>query len=1148
MLFGQGLSRGQAVNLKATLVPGLQRLTCEILTVRVVDDSLQVRNNVPCPRWGLMSVRQELPEGTVTIMFTDLVASTALGDLLGDDRGQALRRAHDRILRRQFERFGGRVVKGRGDGFMVVFPSARRGVQCAVEVQRAIATQQAEGRYLELQVRIGLHTGEPVEEQGDLFGSDVNLAARIEAEAGGGQVLVSELTRLLARRSPGLRFVAVGERTLKGFAEPVPLYEVCWATERPARPPLTSFVGRQEEVTQLRRCLEAAIRGQGGLVLVAGEPGVGKTRLVSELAIDTADRGLQVLTGCAYETEGMPPYLPFIEALNQRLRGRTQEELREDLGETAPYVAKLLPELRQCLPDVREPPALDPQAEHYRLFEGVTDFLINLAARTPLLLFLDDLHWADDATLLLLQHLARRLAEVSLLVVGAYRHSEVDDRHPLTPVLAELARQRLASSITLRPFEREEAAVLVEAILGKAPATRVVDALFAAAAGNPFFTEELVRNIQERGQDLADPQAAVDDWAIPQGVRHVIGRRLARLGDEANRVLAYSSVLGRDLTLPKVAAVAGRDQDSALDLLDEALAAHVLREQGEGYAFAHPLIQETLYQGLSGPRRRQLHRRVGEVLEALYGAGLQAQTLTELAHHFYQAASGGDPSVGQVVDKAIDYALRAAEQALSQVAYEEAVRLYRMALHALDLKGGPNEAERCELLIALGDAERKAGEPEGAEQTLLEAADIARRMEAPEQFARAAVGIAGYEGQGALDPVRIGLLEEALTRLGERDSLLRVRVLACLTEACAYSFSDDPEKGVSLSRQAVDMARRLGDPAALAYALACRESILLGPKHLPELLTAAREMLSLAEQSGDPFAAYWAHDSVSMNALWMGDVPALDDEIEAMAQISEEFREPGFLSNTAGVRAMRAMLDGRFEEADRLAQQTMDYAEKAWGPDLLVNSQAILLSELGSPRERLQDAVAAIEVHLEQDDQWACFRRCRLALLYAELGHEPEARDEYGRLASTQFVGVPTDRRRGPCLVFLSQVCASLQDVPGAAILYDLLLPYSGLNIACGNHICCGSGAYFLGLLAATRCRYVDAQAHFEQALQFDARMGARPFVARTQHQYARMLLARDGPGDREKALGLLTQALDIAKELGMERLVGRAEALLGQL
>jgi len=1085
-----------------------------------------------------MSVRQGLPEGTVTIMFTDVVASTALADRLGDDRGQALRRAHDRILRRQFDRFGGRVVKGRGDGFMVAFPSARRGVQCAAEVQRAIAAQQAEGRYRELQVRIGLHTGEPVEDQGDLFGSDVNLASRIEGEAGGGQVLVSELTRLLARRCPGLRFAAVGERTLKGFAEPVPLYEVCWATERPVHPPLTPFVGRQEEVALLRRCLEGATRGQGSLVLVAGEPGLGKTRLLSELAIDTADRGLQVLTGRAYETEGMPPYLPFIEALNQHTRGRTREELREDLGETAPYVAKLLPEIRQSLPDIRKPPAPDPEAERYRLFEGVTDFLLNLAARTPLLLFLDDLHWADDATLLLLQHLARRLAAASLLVVGAYRHTEVDDQHPLTPVLAELTRQRLASCITLRPFEREEAAALVEAMLGKAPASRVVDALFAAAAGNPFFTEELVRNIQEHGHDLADPQAVVDDWAIPEGVRYVIGRRLARLGAEANRLLAYSSVLGRDLTLPKVAAVAGRDEDSALDLLDEALAAHALREQGEGYAFAHPLIQETLYQGLGATRRRRLHRRVGEALEALYGADLQAQNLSELAHHFYQAASGDGPSMGQVVDKAIDYASRAAERALSQVAYEEAVRLYRMALRALELKGSPDEARRCELLIALGDAEWKAGEPEGSQRTLLEAADIARRTDAPEQFARAALGIGGREGMPA---ALVGLLEEALVRVGEEDSPLRVRVLARLAEA-----SHLEEKGVLLSRQAVEVARRVGDAAALAYALSARHFALLGPpKHLQERLAIAREILTLAEESGDRFTVYGGHDWVCLNALSMGDVPAVDDEIEAMAQVSEELRDPWVLMNTAGARAMRAVLDGRFEEADRLGQHAMAYAEKTWGASGLVIYQALLLSELGSPRERLQDAAEAIKTHLEQDDQWAYFLRSRLALIYVELGREPEARDEYGRFAVERFAGLPIVR--GPCLAFLSQVCASLQDVPGAAILHDLLLPYSRLNMANGDQMCYGSGAFFLGLLADTMRKYEDAQAHFEQALQFDARMGARPFVARTQHQYGRMLLARDGPGDREKALTFLRHAFGTAKELGMERLAGRTEALLAQ-
>src|SRR5207247_2238781 len=228
---------------------------------------------------------QDLPEGTITIMFTDLVGSTALGDRLGEDAAQALRRAHDRILRQQFARFDGRVIKGTGDGFMAAFASARRGVECAVELQRAIAAQHAEGRYLELEVRAGVHTGEPVAEGGDLFGSDVNLAARIASEA--------------------------------------------------------------------------------------AEPGVGKTRLVSELAIDATDHGLPVLSGHAYETEGMPPYLPIIEALTQYLRCHGIEDLREDLGEGAPYVSKLLPELGRLLPDISESPPLSPEAERHRLFDAV---------------------------------------------------------------------------------------------------------------------------------------------------------------------------------------------------------------------------------------------------------------------------------------------------------------------------------------------------------------------------------------------------------------------------------------------------------------------------------------------------------------------------------------------------------------------------------------------------------------------------------------------------------------------------------------------------------------------------------------------------------------------------------------------------------
>ncbi|MBI1884889.1 MAG: AAA family ATPase [Chloroflexi bacterium] len=1078
------------------------------------------------------------PAGTVTIMFTDLVGSTALGDRLGEETAQALRRAHDRILRREFEPFGGSVVKGTGDGFMVSFASARQGVECAVQVQRAIAGQQAEGRYLELQVRIGLHTGEPVAEGGDLFGSDVNLAARIQVEAEGGQVFVSEVTRLLARDNPGLQFLDRGERSLKGFAEPQRLFEVRWPDERAGRPTLTRFVGRQEEAAQLRQQLEAAVRGQGGLVLVAGEPGVGKTRLLSELAIYAADRGLQVLTGRAYETEGMPPYLPFTEPLSQYLRTRTADELREDLDGSAAYLAKLLPRLHQLIPDLPEPPPLSPEAERYRLFEAVTEVLLTIATRQPLLLFLDDLHWADAASLLLLRHFAPRLPQAPLLAVGAYRDVEVTEQHPLAGLLSELSRQRVGASIALRPFGLQDAAALVEALLGQPPAPRVLDALFAASEGNPFFTEELVRHLQEQGRDLADPEAPVGDWAIPEGVRQVIAKRLARLGKEANRVLAHSSVLGREISLPKVAAVTGRDEDSLLDLLEEALAAHLLREEGQYFAFAHPLIQETLYQGLSAPRRRQLHLRAAEALEVLYSADLEPAHLAELAHHFCQAGSSGD------ADKAIGYAVRAAERALSQVAYEEAARLYQMALQALDLKRKADVAERCELLLALGDAQIRTADKAGARQTFRQAADIARNLGEPERLAHAALGLGGRGARrfelGEVDELLIGLLQEALGTLKEGESVLRSTLLTGL--AFATEFSEPPERRLALSQEAVDIARRVGDPDALGMALGVRHNNQRGMENVEDRLADATEMVRLSEEAGNREGAYWSHFSCLIDLLQLGDIAGVDHQIEACTRLAGELRLPTFLCQTKIMSATRAMLDGRFQDAERLAQEALAEGQRAQIGDAAAQF-AVQILGLRREQGRLGELQPIYESLTTQPSTHPGFRGA-LAWIYSELGREAETRRHFDLAAENAFAGLPRDAARLTQMAILAETCSFLGDVERAAELYAVLLPSARLNVALNEAICLGPASRYLGLLAAITSRWEEAEQHFERALEMNARMGARPWVAWTQHDYGRMLLARGRAADRRKALELLEAAMETARELAMKALLERAQAL----
>ncbi|HEV8573309.1 MAG TPA: AAA family ATPase [Dehalococcoidia bacterium] len=1080
---------------------------------------------------------QTLPGGTVTIMFTDLVGSAALGDRVGDIEAQALRRAHDRILRQQFQRSCGNVIKSTGDGFLVAFESARQAVECGVEVQRAIQTQQAEGRYRELQIRVGLHTGEPVVEGGDLRGTDVDLAARICDQAAGGQVLISDVSRVLASRSPELEFKPLGERTLKGFSQAVSLFEVRRPEERTVRPSLTRFTGREEETALLRSHLEEAVRGRGRLVLVAGEPGVGKTRLVSELAVYAADRGLEVLSGRAYETEGMPPYLPFTEPLARYAQSRSPDELRSALDGNGPYLARLLPDLHRLLPELEEPPTLSPEGERYRLFESVSDFLLKSAQAKPVLLHLDDLHWADEASQLLLQHLAPRLAEGPLLVVGSYRDTEAE---PLASLLAELRRQRLGTTISLRPFGSEEASSLLQAILGEPAAPQAAQALFTASEGNPFFTEELVWHLREQEVDLSAPAQTVDAWEIPEGVRQVIAGRLARLSGEANRLLAYSSVLGRDLSLRKVAAVTDRDDIGVLDLLEEAVASYVLREAPEGYAFAHPLIRETLYQGLTATRRRQLHRRTAEALEALYGADLEPQQLVELAHHFFQTAAKGED-----VDKAIAYATRAAERALSQAAWEEAARLYQMALRALDLKNKPDEHERCELLLALGDARVKAGQLDEARVSFLTAADVARKLGAAQKLAVAALGVPERVDPGTTDETMRELLEEALNALPEEDSAARAKLLARLA-ALLYWQPGSEELRELLSREAVEIARRVKDPLALGFVLDYRSAAIAAPGNVEERLELAAEVMRLGREYGDARLAFHGHDHRSEDLMELGDIRGAIREIESKERFAREIREPLYLGYfTRGFRAMIAILEGRFEEADRLIQQSqLDRQTLLGGAENQFLGAQIFTLRNQRGQLNLNDlaAVAHFASLYPAVPAW----RAALAFIHSELGNHAEAGKELEYIGRNEFADLPWDMNWLTAVTLLSEVCCFVDDKTRATTLYDLLLPYARRNVVIGGQlVCLGPVSRFLALLAATLRRWDDAERHFKDALAMNQRMGARPFVARTQHDYAKMMLARRAPGDRRKAYALLKEALEAAREMGMKSLEERALKLL---
>ncbi len=570
------------------------------------------------------------------------------------------------------------------------------------------------------------------------------------------------------------------------------------------------FVGRREEMDGLKDALEDALSGKGSLAMLVGEPGIGKTRLAEEFCVYSGLRGAQVLTGRGYEGESSLPYTPFIEALRQYTRSRPDDELRAQLGPGAPEIATLVSEIRRRFPDIGEAPKLDGEAERLRLFESVTEFLHSAATANPVVLFLDDLHWADKPSLLLLQHLAQRTNRDRLLVLGAYRDVELDRAHPLSEVLGALRRLPNYRRVLLRglpPETVEDLLTVIDPSEEGAPRRQALAAaLYQETEGNPFFIREVMAHLIEMGKIVHENGrwvgrvTSISELGIPEGVREVIGRRLSRLNDGCNRLLTLASTMPGGFSWEALKAInADVPEAQLLDLLEEALAAQLIMERkGEGggaYDFTHALIRQTLYEELSTPRRVLLHRQIGQALETLYAGNVEPH-LAELAHHFYEAAPGGD------VEKAIDYARRAGDRAMAQVAWEQATANYERALQAMDLIPALDERVRVDVLLALGRALQMGGADRLRWRTVFQrAVELARSAADYERFVRAALGFADLlPTPGVVDAEVVRLLEEALQLLGPAESARRARVLARLGNELSFSEQRERKKQLLATR------------------------------------------------------------------------------------------------------------------------------------------------------------------------------------------------------------------------------------------------------------------------------------------------------------------------------------------------------------
>ena len=612
----------------------------------------------------------------------------------------------------------------------------------------------------------------------------------------------------------------------------------------------TPYVGREHERAEFASWLDQARKGNGSLVLIGGEPGVGKTRFTEEAAADATGQGAQVLVGRCYEIEGAPPYVPFVEILEQALAAAPSPgAFRAFLGDDAPEVAKLLPLLRRLFTDIPPPLELPTEQERHFLFNSLRDVLSRSATERPLFLVFEDLHWADEGTLLLLEHLAEHIPHLAVLAVGTYRDTEVTPDHRLARSLEDLRRRSLAREMTLKRLPEEGVAALLGALSGQEPPASFVNSVYAETQGNPFFTEEVFKHLAEEGRLYDEDgrfraEVTIEELDVPESLRLVLGRRLERLGENGRRALAAAAVVGRAFTYELLEALGELAPEPLIDSLEEAQRARLVAPLSDSadedrLLFSHELIRQTLLAGLSPPRRRRLHLLVADTLERLYATTLDEQA-SEIAHHLTQAGPAADRR------RLLSFRTLAGRQAMRTADYEDALRHFEEAVAMADLAEPPEQAD---LYTQRGFARRCVGRLEDA----LPDWDAALRLHEDLGNAEDAARMC-HEGSRDLfylnrDREAMKLAERGLAALGDRETPQRAEMLAWTGVSGAYVSPFEP--GAALIDEALALALRLGDERAVRYAHVSRAAHRFPFAMVGEVLDAGQEGLRLLRAGGD---------------------------------------------------------------------------------------------------------------------------------------------------------------------------------------------------------------------------------------------------------------------------------------------------------
>jgi class 3 adenylate cyclase/DNA-binding CsgD family transcriptional regulator len=1055
---------------------------------------------------------------TTTIVFTDVVGSTELRARLGEAAADRLFIEHRRRLGTVIARHGGRLVKYLGDGVMASFAAASTAVNAAIAIQTDVA-EQGHG----LAVRVGVAVGDVTRDGDDYFGLPVVAAARLEAAANGGQILITEGVRLLAGGRAGNRYESVGPLQLKGLPEPVEAYSVEW--ERPsagpdgqgwARPPLppalagTSglpFVGRDDALAVLQRAWQESQTGPGHAVLIGGEAGAGKTRLAAELARDVHDHGAWVLFG-GCDDDLAVPYQPWVQAADQLLAAMPSPD--ESVAARLAPLGQLL--TRAPWLDARPPlETVDPDAARFRTFGAFATLFAEAAGNGPGLVVLDDLHWGGPQTLALLRHLCRAGLPSGLLIIGTFRATGDELTEALTTCLADLRRVPGTMRLSLAGLDGGAVERFVAEALGAElddNLRRIAAELADRSGGNAFYLSELWRHLGGEG-------------AVPDSVRDVVGLRLARLSAPARRVIDLASLCGQRIDLRALEAAAGLPPDEFDEAIAELVAAGLLAGiagQNLVHRFEHSIVRDTVEAAIAPRRQTRLHLELAEAFERVYETD-RRPVLAELARHFAAGAPAGKQ------DRAVYYGRRAAAQAMKAAAYDEAVAQLEVVLGLT----GPS-VERAQALVDLAAAELRRGSFAASREACFEAFRLATELDAGALAAEAAVGFEmAMHFPGLPGGPTVEMLRQALELVGDDVPALRARVTASLGRALV--FAGHSIDGLEMAESSVSLARAVDDPASLMVAL---QAVAVSTEDPLRQLSAGSELAEWAARVGDPWSASYAAATQLRAYVALGRLSDAAEALQRQRAASTAGRFAPFQFIAHAYEVVLALAACEFDAAEAAAEQAQAKAA-ADGAPYDAGVYGLQMYAIRRAQGRLGEVAPALRVLSGGHDAPSMWRP-GLAALYAELGMLDEAGLVFKELAPDGFAAVARDAMWPASLMFLAETCIALADRAGAEVLYHELQPFAGRNLMAGMTICFGPADRVLGGLTALLGRPQDAEEHFRRALDLAERSNSPLWASEVRYDWAAAIDRLDPP----RARALADEAMTTAVRLGIGRLIER--------